>query len=220
MTVRGNLSPEQSFLFDYIDRNARAIALLGDNIFYFGELGMQEFETAKLMTGLLEKAGFKVERGISGFPTGFCATYGSGDPVVAIHTEYDSCPDNSQISGVPEQRFIVEGAPGHCEGHNVNGAVLVATAIAARQAMERFGLKGTLKVFGGPAEEQLVSRPYFVRDGWFDDVDVAFHNHIGGEFSATHGLLKSALILASFTFRGGTVHSGVDSHRDRCTIEA
>src|SRR5262245_34641570 len=137
MTMRGNLTPEQSFLFDTIDRNARAIALLGDNIFYFGELGMQEFETAKLMTGLLEKAGFKVERGISGFPTGFCASYGAGEPVVAIHTEYDSCPDNSQAPGVTAQTFIVEGAPGHCEGHNVNGAVLIGTAIAAKQEIGR-----------------------------------------------------------------------------------
>src|SRR5256712_13059919 len=101
MSTRRNLTPEQSFLFDTIDRNARAIALLGDNIFYYGELGMQEFETAKLTTGLLEKGGFKVERGIAGFPTGFCATYGAGRPVVAIHTEYDSCPDNSQGAGVP-----------------------------------------------------------------------------------------------------------------------
>jgi aminobenzoyl-glutamate utilization protein B len=174
MNNRDNLTPEQRFVFDYVERNARAIALTGDNIFYFGELGMQEFETARLMTDLLEQGGFKVERGISGFPTGFCATYGSGSPVVAIHTEYDSCPDNSQVSGVTEQKFIVEGAPGHCEGHNVNAAVLVGTALAAKQAMQKFGLKGTLKVFGGPAEEQLVSRPYFVRDGWFDDVDLAF----------------------------------------------
>ena len=64
---------------------------------------MQEFETSKLMTELLEEAGFKVERGIAGFPTGFCATYGSGHPVIAIHTEYDSNPDNSQASGVAEQ---------------------------------------------------------------------------------------------------------------------
>src|SRR5437899_5740045 len=135
MSTLPNLTPEQSFLFDCIDRNARAIALLGDNIFYFGELGMQEFETAKLMTGLLEKGGFKVERGISGFPTGFCATYGSGQPVVAIHTEYDSCPDNSQAAGVPKQTFIVEGAPGHCEGHNVNAAVLIASALATKGAM-------------------------------------------------------------------------------------
>src|SRR5262245_36212065 len=197
MTVRGNLTPEQSFLFDIIDRNARAIALLGDNIFYFGELGMTGFETAKLMTSLLEKGGFKVERGIAGFPTGFCATYGSGHPVVAIHTEYDSCPDNSQAAGVPSQQFIVEGAPGHCEGHNVNAAVLVGTALATKSAIDHFGFKGTLKVFGGPAEEQLVSRPYLVRDGWFDDVDAAFHDHIGAEFSSGYGLLQSALISAT-----------------------
>src|SRR5258705_11421155 len=109
MTVRGNLTSEQQFLFDSIDRNARAIALLGDNVFYFGELGMQEFETARLMTGLLEKAGFTVERGIAGFPTGFYASSGSGHPVVAIHTEYDTGPANSQAAGVPEQRFIDEG---------------------------------------------------------------------------------------------------------------
>jgi aminobenzoyl-glutamate utilization protein B len=214
-----NLTPEQRFVFDYVDRNAKAIALTGDNIFYFAELGMQEFETAALMTDILEKGGFKVERGISGFPTGFCATYGSGHPVVAIHTEYDSCPDNSQVSGVAEPKFIVEGAPGHCEGHNVNAAVLVATALAAKQAMDKFGLKGTLKVFGGPAEEQLVSRPYFVRDGWFDDVDLAFHNHIGGEFSATHGLLQSALISATFTFHGETAHSGVAPWNGRDALD-
>ena len=135
------------------------------------------------MTDLLEKGGFKVERGISGFPTGFCATYGSGHPVIAMHTEYDSNPDNSQAAGVAEHKPIVEGAPGHCEGHNVNGAVLVASALAAKSAMEKFGLKGTLKVFGAPAEEQLVSRPYFVRDGWFDDVDIAIADHIGAGYS-------------------------------------
>ncbi len=217
---RGNLSPEQNFVFDYVDRNARAIALTGDNIFYFGELGMQEFETAKLMTSLLEKGGFKVERGISGFPTAFCATYGSGEPVVAIHTEYDSCPDNSQVAGVVEQKFIVEGAPGHCEGHNCNAAVLVGTALAARQAMDKFGLKGTLKVFGAPAEEQLVSRPYLVRDGWFDDVDIAFHDHIGAEFSSNYGLLQYALVSATFTFHGETAHSGTSPWKGRDALDA
>src|SRR6185436_6302502 len=119
---------------------------------------------------------------------------GSGHPVVAIHTEYDSCPDNSQVSGATAQKFIVEGAPGHCEGHNVNAAVLVATALASKQAMDKFGLKGTLKVFGAPAEEQLVSRPYYVRDGLFDDVDVAFHDHISSDFKTDYGLMQSAMI--------------------------
>ena len=214
-----NLSAAKAHCFDYLDRNAKAIACLNDSIFYFAELGMQEFETAKLMTALLEDAGFKVERGICGFPTGFCATFGSGHPVIAMHTEYDSNPDNSQASGVAEQTAIVEGAPGHCEGHNVNGAVLIASALAAKAAMEKFGLKGTLKVFGAPAEEQLLSRPYFVRDGWFDDVDVAFHNHIAGNFGVGYGLIQAALVSATFTFHGETAHAGVAPWRGRDALD-
>src|SRR5947209_16039360 len=149
-------SAEKAFCFDYLERNARAIATLNDSIFYFAELGMQEIETSGLMCKLLETAEFKVTRGISGFASGFCATCGSGAPVIAIHTEYDANPDNSQASGIAERRAIVEGAPGHCEGHNVNGAVLVASALAAKAAIDTFGLTGTLKVFGAPAEEQLI----------------------------------------------------------------
>jgi aminobenzoyl-glutamate utilization protein B len=214
-----NLSAAKTHCYDYLDRNAKAIARLNDNIFYFAELGMQEFETAKLMTALLEDAGFKVERGISGFPTGFCATFGSGHPVIAMHTEYDSNPDNSQASGIVEQTAIVDGAPGHCEGHNVNGAVLIASALAAKAAMEKFGLNGTLKVFGAPAEEQLLSRPYFVRDGWFDDVDLAFHNHIAGNFGVGYGLIQAALVSATFTFHGETAHAGVAPWRGRDALD-
>ena len=214
-----NLSTAKAHCFDYLDRNAKAIACLSDNIFYFAELGMQEFETAKLMTALLEDAGFKVERGICGFPTGFCATFGSGHPVIAMHTEYDSNPDNSQASGVAEQTAIVDGAPGHCEGHNVNGAVLIASALAAKAAMEKFGLKGTLKVFGAPAEEQLLSRPYIVRDGWFDDVDLAFHNHIAGNFGVGYGLIQAALVSATFTFHGETAHAGMAPWRGRDALD-
>lgn len=214
-----HLNAVKTFCFDYIERNAKAIACLSDNIFYFAELGMQEFETSKMMTALLEQAGFTMERGISGFPTGFCATFGSGHPVIAIHTEYDANPDNSQASGIIEQTAIVDGAPGHCEGHNVNGAVLVASALAAKAAMAKFGLKGTLKVFGAPAEEQLVSRPYYVRDGWFDDVDAALHNHIAANFGVGYGLIQAALVSATFTFHGETAHAGVAPWRGRDALD-
>jgi aminobenzoyl-glutamate utilization protein B len=214
-----NLRPEQKFVFDHVDRNAKALGTLCDSIFHFAELGMQEIETSTLMTSLLEEAGFTVERGISGFPTGFCATYGAGAPVIAMHTEYDANPDNSQAAGIPEPKSIVEGAPGHCEGHNVNGAVLVTSALAAKAAIDKFGFKGTLKVFGAPAEEQLVSRPYYVRDGWFDDVDLAFHDHIGTEFRAGHGIMQSALISATFTFHGETAHAGVAPWKGRDALD-
>ncbi len=212
--------PEKALAFEFLDRNASQIALLGDSIFYFGELGMQEFETAKLMTEVLEEGGFAVERGIGGFPTGFCATYGCGSPVIAVHTEYDANPDNSQTAGVTHPDAIVEGAPGHCEGHNVNAAVMVAGALAAKRAMEAFGLKGTLKVFGAPAEEQLVSRPYFVRDGYFDDVDVALTPHIGAQFGVGYGLIQSALISAYFTFHGETAHAGSAPWKGRDALDA
>jgi len=219
-TTKPSNAPEKQVAAQFIDRNGKAIAALNDSIFYFGELGMQEFETSRLMCDLLEDGGFTVERGIAGFPTGFCATFGSGGPVVAIHTEYDANPDNSQKPGVVEPACIVEGAPGHCEGHNVNGAVLVTAALAAQRAMSEFGLQGTLKVFGAPAEEQLVSRPYFVRDGWFDDVDVAIAPHIGAEFGVGYGLIQSALISAVFTFHGESAHAGVAPWKGRDALDA
>ena len=112
-----NVTPEKEFVFDFVERNADAVATLADSVFYFGELGMQEHETAGLMTGLLEEGGFDVERGLSGFPTGFKASFGTGSPVIALHTEYDANPDNSQVSDIAEKKNITEGAPGHCEGN-------------------------------------------------------------------------------------------------------
>lgn len=207
-------------IFASVERNAVAVAELSDQLFYFAELGMQEHRSAELMTRLLEEAGFTVERGLCGFPTGFLATFGRGTPVVAVHTEYDANPGNSQASGVAEQREITPGAPGHCEGHNVNAAVMVAAAIALKQEMARSGMQGTIKVFGAPAEEQLVSRPYFVRDGHFDDVDVAFHNHISWDLRSVHGQIQSALISATFTFSGETAHAAMVPWKGRDALDA
>jgi len=215
-----NVSREKQFVFDYVDRNRDAVAVLGDSVFYFGELGMQEFETMGLMTGLLEDAGFTVERGICGFPTGFMASYGSGAPVIALHTEYDANPNNSQKSGTTKREDIVAGAPGHCEGHNCNAAVMVAGALAAKSAIDAFGLKGTIRVIGAPAEEQLISRPYYVRDGLFDDVDVAIHDHIASEFHTVYGLTHMAAVSAYFHFRGEAAHASTTPWKARDALDA
>jgi aminobenzoyl-glutamate utilization protein B len=214
------MSDPKQFVFDAVERNREAIALLCDNIFYFAELGMQELETANLMMELLEKAGFSVERNLSGMPTGFVASYGAGRPVVAFHTEFDATPACSQQAGVTEPKPIVEGAPGHTEGHNVNAAVMIGAAIATKKAIDQFGLKGTLKVFGAPAEEQLVSRPYFVRDGHFQDVDVALHDHIGKEFGTVYGLRQYALISAEFTFAGESAHAATAPWNAKDALDA
>src|SRR5687767_3338016 len=215
-----SLTKEKQFAFDTVEHNREAIALLCDNIFYFAELGMQEFETSKLMMELLEKAGFALERNLSGMPTGFVASYGSGKPVIALHTEFDATPACSQQAGVTEPAPIVDGAPGHTEGHNVNGAVMIGAAFAIKKAMDQFGLKGTLKVFGAPAEEQLVSRPYFVRDGYFEGVDVALHDHIGKEFGSVYGLRQYALISAEFTFKGQSAHAATAPWNAKDALDA
>jgi aminobenzoyl-glutamate utilization protein B len=215
-----NIPDSKRFVFDFLDRNAHSVGLIGDSVFHFAELGMQEHETAALMTGLLETEGFAVTRGLSGFPTGFLATFGSGQPVIALHSEYDANPENSQAAGIAEARPIVDGAPGHCEGHNVNAAVLISGAIALKRAMVQFGLKGTIKVFGAPAEEQVLSRPYYVRDGYFDDVDIAIHPHIGAEFRAGYGLQQSALVSAIFNFVGESAHAGTAPWKGRDALDA
>ncbi|MDB5899460.1 MAG: amidohydrolase [Ramlibacter sp.] len=213
-------SPEKNYVRDFVARNREALACVSDSVFYFGELGMQEHRTCELLCSVLEEHGFQVERNISGFPTGFMATYGAGAPVIALHAEYDSNPTNSQRSGVTEKDEIVPGAPGHCEGHNVNAAVLVTSALALRHAMEKFKLRGTLKIFGAPAEEQLISRPYFVRDGYFDDVDLAFHGHILDELKTDYGLIQNASISVDFTFHGESAHAAMWPWRGRDALDA
>lgn len=210
----------KQFAMDTVAQNSEAIASLGDNIFYFAELGMQEVETSSLMTQILEREGFAVERNLSGMPTSFLACFGAGKPVVAFHTEFDATPACSQMAGVPEPRAIVPGAPGHTEGHNVNAAVMIGAAVAVKRTMERFGLEGTLKVFGAPAEEQLVSRPYFVRDGYFKDVDVALHDHIGKDLSTVYGLRQYSLISAEFTFKGESAHAATSPWNARDALDA
>ena len=167
--------------FQAVERNGAEIAKVGDSVFYFAELGMQEVETCRLLVGVLRDIGYTVETGISGFPTGFLATYGSGKPVIAVHVEYDALPSGSQTPGSVERRELVPGAPGHAEGHNTNPAVMVGAAFAIKEAIDRHRLTGTIKLFGSPAEEQLVSRSFFVRDGLFRDVDAALHVHVGDE---------------------------------------
>lgn len=211
---------EKESVFQVVERNREAIALLGDNIYYFGELGMQEIESSQLMTKILEEAGFTVERGLSGMPPAFLATYGSGRPVIAIHTEFDSTPGNSQTPAITDHTPLVEGAPGHAEGHNVNAAVMIGAAFAVKTILEKYQLEGTLKIFGAPAEEQLISRPYFVRDGYFDDVDIVFHPHIGSDFQTHYGLRQYALISAKFHFHGESAHSAVSPWKGRDALDA
>jgi aminobenzoyl-glutamate utilization protein B len=145
-----------------------------DQIFSFGELGFQEFETSRYLVDLLRREGFTVEEGFSGVPTAWVARWGTGKPVIALGSDIDGIPKASQMPGVACRRPMIAGAPGHGEGHNSGQAVNVTAALAVKRLMEREGLSGTLMLWPGVAEEQLGTKGFFARDGMFRDVDASF----------------------------------------------
>jgi aminobenzoyl-glutamate utilization protein B len=206
--------------FDVVDRNAAQMALLSDSLFYFGELGMQEFESTKLLKETMEAAGFKVELGGAGMPTNFWAEYGSGRPKIAIVTEVDALPGGSQTAGTWERRPLVAGGPGHMEGHNTHGGVATAAVFAVKQAMQRFNIPGTVAISFGPAEEQLGSRPFIVRAGYFKDVDAVIYLHIQDALQTGYGVQNYAAISSIFTFHGKTAHGAVNPWDGKDAVDA
>src|SRR5882757_8133957 len=206
--------------FDTIDRNAAQMTLLSDSIFYFGELGMQEVESSKLLKDTLEAAGFKVELGGAGMPTNVWAEYGSGRPKIAIVTEIDALPGGSQTPGELARKPLLADAPGHMEGHNTHGGVAATAAFAVKQVMARHNIPGTVAISYGPAEEQLASRPYIVRAGYFKDVDAVIVLHLGPALGTGFGVQNYAAISSMFTFHGKTAHGAVNPWDGKDAVDA
>ena len=113
----------------WIDENSRNIIAVSDKIWDFAEVGLQEFRSSALLVEELEKAGFRVQKGVAGIPTAFVATFGEGSPVVGIMGEYDALPGISQ-KPIAKREPLIEGAPGHGCGHNIHGTSGAFGAIA------------------------------------------------------------------------------------------
>src|SRR3954451_19602697 len=180
--------------FQVIDRNAQQMTDVSDSIYYFGEMGMQEFEGSKLLKDTLEAAGFRVELGGAGMPTNFWAEWGTGRPKIAIVTEIDALPGGSQTPGEFGQKPMVQDGPGHMEGHNTHGGVTAMAAFAVKQVMQRHNIPGTVALSVGPAEEQLYSRPFLVRAGMFKDSDAVIYLYIRDTSNTAFGIGNYAAI--------------------------
>ena len=168
----------KTFVINGVEARRKLAQVINDTVFSFGELAYQEFETSKYLTALLEKNGFTVERGIAGMPTAWVARWGSGHPVISLGSDIDCLPKASQKPGVAYREPLVEGAPGHGEGHNSGQAVNIVAALAVKDLMEREKLPGTIVVWPGVAEELLGAKAYFVRAGIFRDVDAVLFTHV------------------------------------------
>src|SRR5271170_4826526 len=170
-----------------IDGMKKQAQVMVDSVFSFAELGFQEFETSKYLAGILEKEGFKVERSVAGIPTAFVATWGQGKPVIALGSDIDDIPQASQKPGVGYHDPMIEGAPGHGEGHNSGMPLNIIAALAVKKVMEREHLSGTIKLWPGVAEEDLGTKAYYVRAGVFKDVDIVLFCHVADNFRVTMG---------------------------------
>ena len=139
--------------------------------------------------------------------------------MIGLLGEFDALPMLSQKGRVPRQDPVVDGAPGHGCGHNTMCTAAAAAAIAVKEAMEKYGVKGTIKVFGSPAEEIVASRPHMIRAGLFADVDAVIDNHSGSGFGTSYGRGGNAVFSVVFSFRGRTAH-GANAWAGRSALDA
>ncbi|HEY5823013.1 MAG TPA: amidohydrolase [Cyclobacteriaceae bacterium] len=204
-----------------VEKNATLGQQINDMLFSFSELGFQEVETQNYLTALLEKNGFKIQKGIAGIPTAWTATWGSGKPVIALGSDVDCIPKASQKPGVAYHDPIVEGAPGHGEGHNSGQALNIISALAIKKIMEREKMSGTLMLWPGIAEELLATKAYYVRAGIFKDVDACIFTHVASNLGVSYGDGGyNGMISVKFSFEGAAAHAAGAPWRGRSALDA
>jgi aminobenzoyl-glutamate utilization protein B len=205
-----------------IDAMKKQAQVMVDSVFSFGELGFQEIETSKYLTGILEKEGFKIQRGVAGIPTAWVASWGAGKPVISLGSDIDDIPQASQKPGVGWHEPLIEGAPGHGEGHNSGVPMNIVAALAVKKVMEREHLPGTIRLWPGVAEELVATKAYYVRDGMFKDVDVCLFAHVAANLGVSWGgsLNTNGLVSVEYMFKGESAHAAGSPWRGKSALDA
>lgn len=201
------------------DRLAGEIARVAGTLWTYSELALKETRSAALLADLLEREGFRVERGVAGMPTAFVATYGAGKPIVGILAEYDALPGIGNAA-VPRRQPREDGvSSGQGCGHDLFGAGSVGAAVALKRVMDQRKLPGTLRLYGTPAEETGVGKIYMARDGLFDDLDAALEWHPGQDNEVVNAP-NQALNNFAIEFSGQPAHAAFDPWNGRSALDA
>jgi aminobenzoyl-glutamate utilization protein B len=162
-----------------------------------------------------------VDEGIAGIPTAWMATWGAGKPVIALGSDIDAVPRASQKPGVAYHAPLIEGGPGHGEGHNSGQAVNVTAAIVLKTLLEREKIPGTIRLWPGVAEELLATKAWFVREGYFKDVDIVLFSHVDDKFDVSWGSGSgNGLVSVEYQFAGESAHSAGAPWRGRSALDA
>jgi aminobenzoyl-glutamate utilization protein B len=205
-------------LLQLVDAHAAHFSATSKTIWDYAELGYQEEKSSALLQRELQSAGFRVQSGVAGEPTGFVATFGQGQPIIGIMGEFDALPGLSQAA-TPNRSPITADAPGHACGHNLLGSGAALAAVALKEYMERNRVAGTLRYYGTPAEEGGDGKVYMIRAGLFRDVDVVLHWHPGDENLVFNGGML-AINSARFQFHGVAAHAAAGPERGRSALDA
>jgi len=192
---------------------------LSDEIWGYAEPRFAEFKSADAHCRVMEAQGFRITRGLAGEDTAFIAEYGSGRPIIAILGEFDSLAGLSQKADIAEHCPVEAGGQGHGCGHQALGAAAASAATALKDYMEETGLKGTIRFYGCPAEENAGGKAYLVRDGLFNDVDIALTWHPGSTNQVDCGG-SLANFRVFYTFHGQSAHAAGSPELGRSALDA
>jgi aminobenzoyl-glutamate utilization protein B len=219
LAVPGQLAAQdgKAFVGQAVDSRAAHFGTLAQSIWDLAEVGYLEEQSSALLQDELRTAGFRMEAGVAGIPTAFIAEWGSGQPVIGILAEFDALPGITQ-DRVPERRPREDMSAGHACGHHLFGAGSTAAAIAVKAWLESSGTRGTIRLYGTPAEEGGAGKVYMVRGGLFSDVDAVVHWHPGdrNEASPWASLANKS---AKFRFRGVSAHAAGAPERGRSALD-
>jgi aminobenzoyl-glutamate utilization protein B len=201
----------------FVDSRFDETARIAQTLWDYAEVGYQEEKSSALLQETLIAEGFDVRPGVAGMPTAFAASYGETGPVIAILAEFDALPGINQDASPVRSPIAGKGA-GHACGHNLFGAGSVGAAIAIKHWLDESGSPGTVRIYGTPAEEGGSGKVYMVREGLFDDVDIALHWHADDENSAA-ARTTLANRSAKFRFRGVSAHAAGSPDKARSALD-
>lgn len=210
-------SPIEQDALHHLDRLRPELVTINQEIWNFAELGLEEHRSSARLVAVLKKAGFRVKEGVADMPTAFVAEYGSGSPVIGILAEYDALPELSQeVAGA--RKPAAGRTTGHGCGHSALGTAAVGAGIAVKEVYDKYKLKGTIRVYGTPAEETLIGKVYMLLAGLFADLDACLHFHPASQNRVYYSVSK-ACISAKFTFTGLPAHASGSPHQGRSALD-
>ncbi|MBQ4506721.1 MAG: amidohydrolase [Firmicutes bacterium] len=206
-------------IVQFIDDRKEKTWEISDHVWGYAESRFSEFKSSKEESEYMESLGFKVTRGIGGEDTAFVAEFGRGKPIIGILGEYDALSGLSQEADVAERKEIIPGGDGHGCGHNLLGMASIAATVGLKDYMEKNGVKGTIRFYGCPAEENAGGKAFLVREGCFDDVDICISWHPGTTNAVNRGS-SLANFRIFYTFHGLSSHAAGAPHLGRSALDA